>query len=122
MCAALCSHRVIKFAGEAIHTRPHGWRYRTVAASRPAAEKNLYLNLDKTFWPKAKCQLLTAKKERPGALSPSHRASLVRSLTYVLTGATELYLDFVGSPPALSPSLAGSLRTGNREAADSVRT
>ena len=33
-----------------------------------------------------------------------------RSLTYVITGTTNL-INFVGSPPALSPSLTGPHRT-----------
>ncbi len=51
----------------------------------------------------------------------------MRSLAYVITGATELVeifklagseaetlvSDFIGSPPALSPSLTGFLRTDN---------
>src|SRR6185436_72005 len=39
------------------------------------------------------------------------------SPTYVITGAT----DLVGSPPALSPSLAGFHRTDNPKAVDLVR-
>src|SRR5256714_1201921 len=54
---------------------------------------------------------------------------LLRSLTYVLTGATEPLDTFtegfsksVGSPPALSPSRAGLLHTGNREGHRSLKT
>jgi len=55
---------------------------------------------------------------KPAALSPSRRVFRL-SPTYVITGATELFLQIdVGSPPALSPSLAGSQRIGGREAAD----
>jgi hypothetical protein len=65
-----------------------------------------------------------ARMKREGPLRSPLRSGplLVRSLTYVVTGATEP-LDLpprrlsmsVGSPPALSPSLAGFLRTGRPE-------
>jgi hypothetical protein len=53
--------------------------------------------------------------KKPAALSPSRRV-FRSSPTYVITRAT----DSIGDPPALSPSLAGLLCIGGREAADLV--
>ncbi len=61
---------------------------------------------------------LNSAIEKPAALSPSRRVFRCRLLTLLL-GRPKLFHQIdVGSPPALSPSLAGSQRIGGREAAD----
>lgn len=67
------------------------------------------------------------QKKRPAALSPSRRVSRVRSLTYVVTGATglvfdaSLFFNLCGKPARALPFASGLPCIDNCEVVEPVR-